>query len=351
MSDLVWTGQDVAPADVEAALRELLIRQHAEMKIDAPARVLNLVAVVDRQWRGEIENRLERVGRYHASRTVLCAVERGRTTMDATARIIAPEEAQSGEFALTHEHVVIDLGPSHLENLFTVVDPLVVTDLPTMVWTPHGHEDAVDRLLPLAQIVLRDSVQEPDIADAIHRARDLADKVYVVDLAWLRSTPWRERVAATFDPPKFRPELAAISSVCIRHHPDSGAAGMLFIGWLATRLGWTVGPLYARNGGYQGRARGKRQEVELKLDVKADQSVPGLAGITIQTAQGTMIELDRGPGGLHAHRRTRKGKEVEWTVLGASRGEAGILGEGIRQAMLRDPTYRPALDAAATMVS
>ena len=26
-------------------------------------------------------------------------------------------------------------------------------------------------------------------------------------------------------------------------------------------------------------------------------------------------------------------------MLGASRGEAGILGEGIRQALLRDPTY------------
>jgi hypothetical protein len=37
-------------------------------------------------------------------------------------------------------------------------------------------------------------------------------------------------------------------------------------------------------------------------------------------------------------------------VLGASRGEAGILGEGIRQALLRDPTYRPALAAAEAMV-
>jgi hypothetical protein len=36
-------------------------------------------------------------------------------------------------------------------------------------------------------------------------------------------------------------------------------------------------------------------------------------------------------------------------VLGASRGEAGILGEGIRQALLREPTYRPALAAADAM--
>ena len=36
----------------------------------------------------------------------------------------------------------------------------------------------------------------------------------------------------------------------------------------------------------------------------------------------------------------------EWKILGASRGEGGILGEGVRQALLRDPTYGPALDAA-----
>jgi hypothetical protein len=37
-------------------------------------------------------------------------------------------------------------------------------------------------------------------------------------------------------------------------------------------------------------------------------------------------------------------------VLGASRGESGILGEGIRQALLRDPTYEPALEAATAML-
>ena len=62
------------------------------------------------------------------------------------------------------------------------------------------------------------------------------------------------------------------------------------------------------------------------------------------------LSLDRGPGGLAAKRRTRKGTESSWTVMGASRGEAGILGEGIRQALLRDPTYRPALEAAEAML-
>ena len=38
-------------------------------------------------------------------------------------------------------------------------------------------------------------------------------------------------------------------------------------------------------------------------------------------------------------------------MLGASRGEAGILGEGIRQALLRDPAYKRALERAKAMLA
>ena len=79
-------------------------------------------------------------------------------------------------------------------------------------------------------------------------------------------------------------------------------------------------------------------------------SSPGLAGVTIELASGQAVSLDRSPGGLRAMRRERDGTERAWTVMGASRGEGGILGEGVRQALLRDPTYRPALKSAEAMV-
>ena len=73
--------------------------------------------------------------------------------------------------------------------------------------------------------------------------------------------------------------------------------------------------------------------------------------MTLECASGAAISLDRAPGGLRAIRRARDGSEQAWTVLGASRGEAGILGEGVRQALLRDHTYKPALEAARRMVA
>jgi glucose-6-phosphate dehydrogenase assembly protein OpcA len=350
MAGTVWSERDTTPAAIEEALRQLITEQCARHDAYAPARVLNLVVVVDREWRGEIMNRLDRVGRYHPSRTILCAVEPGRATIDATVAITAVDDPKPGQLALTRERVVLDLGPHHLAKLDTIVDPLVVTDIATVVWSPHGHPEAVDALLHLAQVVLVDSVNEPDSAAAIRRARELAGEAYVVDLAWLRSTPWRERVAATFDPAAWRDELGRIDSVTVRHQPQSAIAGLLFCGWLASRLGWQPGGLVAANGSLRGQAHGRRQDVQIELAPDPTMSVPGLAGIEIGTASGMRIGLYRGPGGLSARRSDRKGRESAWTVLGASRGEAGILGEGIRQALLRDTAYRRALDQAEAMV-
>jgi glucose-6-phosphate dehydrogenase assembly protein OpcA len=345
--DTVWRARDTKPGDIDAALRASLSEIHRDNAGYVPARVLNLVCVVDKQYSGEIANRLRRVGRYHPSRTIVCSVDPKRTTLDAVATISAPSEVRDGDIGLLRETIVVECGERHLPHLDRIVDPLVVTDLLTCVWAPHGHAQAVDALLDLSQIVLLDSVDEPDPADALARARQLSEKVYVVDLAWLRSTPWRERIAATFDPDTVRPELGTIDGVTIRHHPDSAASALLLVGWLASRLDWRVAPLFEQRGGVmEGKVHARRQDVKVRLEPDPRLHVRGLAGLTLTTASGRTYSLDRGPGGLRAHFENKRGEQRDWTIVGASRGESGILGEGIRQALLRDGTYTPALAAA-----
>ena len=346
-----WEERDTTPGQIEAALRTLLAARHQESQAYVPARVLNLVVIADREFRGEVENRLGRVGRYHPSRLIVCSVSEGQSTIDATARIGTEDaEAQPGHIVVGRERVGIHLGPQHLEALDTIVDPLLISDLTTLVWAPHGHQEGVDALRRIVQSVLIDTQDEPTLAGALARADDLLASAYVVDLAWLRSTPWRERVAAAFDPPTARAALPRIASVTVRHREDSLASAVLFCGWLSSRLGWKPGSLSPASGKLTGHARGRRQEVRLELE-PTDQDAPGLAGVTIETASGEAVSLDRAPGGLRSLRRSRDGSERGWTVLGASRGEGGILGEGVRQALLRDPTYKPALRCARTMVS
>jgi hypothetical protein len=105
-----------------------------------------------------------------------------------------------------------------------------------------------------------------------------------------------------------------------------------------------------QNGTMLVRASTRKHEVRLRLEADERQEVPGLAGISLVTSTGMSLSLDRGPGGLSAKRTMRDGRESAYVVLGASRGETGILGEGIRQALLRDPTYGPALAAASAML-
>src|ERR687887_1642585 len=169
VSDIVWSAQATTPGDIEAALRAMLKERHSENASYVPARTLNLVCIVDKHWSGEIANRLRQVGRSHAARTIVCAVEPKRTTMDAVATIASDVHPRPGEFALLRETVIVDVGEQHLQHVDTIVDPLVVTDLPTVVWAPHGHQEAVQALLPLAQVVLFDSVDEPEMRDALDR--------------------------------------------------------------------------------------------------------------------------------------------------------------------------------------
>ena len=127
------------------------------------------------------------------------------------------------------------------------------------------------------------------------------------------------------------------------------AAALLFCGWLCSRLRWRPARLADVRGALSGQAQAGRHDVEIHLQ-PVDMDPPGLEGVTIELASGAAVSLDRAPGGLRVRRRGAQGVERVRALLGASRGEAGILGEGVRQALLRDPTYRSALRCAQKML-
>ena len=328
-------------------MRDLIAERHAESSGFVVARALNLVCIVDREWSGEIANRLRGIGRFHASRTIVCAYEPGRTTLDATANIATTGTPEQGEFALMRETIVVNVGPEHLKQLDRIVDPLVVTDVATVIWAPHGHPEAVDSLLSIAQVVLLDSVDDPDPRAALERVCQLAARAYVVDLAWLRTTPWRERIAARVrhaEPPcRARDDL-----VGDRAHPR-GLGGLRApparLADLATRLAPRrddVAPGHVARPRAGAARRGRDRACRPRRRCRCPASPASTSG----RPRGPGSRLERGTGGLTAKRTERDGTQRTWTVLGASRGEPGILGEGLRQALVRDPTFSEALNAA-----
>jgi glucose-6-phosphate dehydrogenase assembly protein OpcA len=197
--------------------------------------------------------------------------------------------------------------------------------------------------------VLVDSQDGPDAVTTLARATELAQDTYVVDLAWLRSTPWRERVTALFDPADMRPQLDAIAGVTVRHREDSLAEALLFGGWLCSRLRWQPSRMAGARGALSGHAESAQRDVRIHLQT-VETEAPGLEGVTIELASGAAVAFDRAPSGLRTTRRGAAGHKRVGALFGVSRGEAGILGEAMRQALLRDPSYRPALRCARMMV-
>jgi glucose-6-phosphate dehydrogenase assembly protein OpcA len=351
MSEARWAEHDTSPERIDAALRELLRERHAENEALVPARVLNLIVIADREWRGEVVNRLERVGRFHPSRTILCTIEDDRRTIDGYATV-SGEESRGGAVGVLRESVEIALGAVHTGRIETIIDPILISELPTVVWSPHSRDEALEALLPLADVILIDT-DDPVYFDgpgaALARAADLLDSdVDVVDLAWLRTIAWRERLAGSFSDPSRAGLLEGLRRIYIRHHHGSIVSSLLLTGWLASRLGWEPSAFEPAAGGVR-RATARRVGGAGSIGIEFNsvaQSTRGLAGVTVTGGSGFSLSFERAPGGLIAREQSAGSKPREWQLFGASRGEDGILGEGVRQALIRDHVYGPALHAA-----
>jgi glucose-6-phosphate dehydrogenase assembly protein OpcA len=344
----VWQQDDVDPGAVEGAMIALERERFGRRDGKLPARALNLVVVVDADYTGEVVRRLDAVGRNAPSRTVLVRVHAGRTGLSARVTIATVNDGTPDEAST--ELVTLDVAERHLSRLDSIVDPMVMTDVPTLLWAPHGHVVALESLGDLGQTVLLDTGDAAELTAGLDGAQQLIDRhgLSIVDLSWLRATPWRLRLAAHYEPAPRRPELWSIADVHVRHHPGSETAAWLFLGWLGDRLGWTA---------ELGRTRdASGAEVGLRLS-PADVGVQGLAGATVTTRDGAVFSLDRARGGLRAGRTDvyssvgeHTSTERHWTVLGASRGEAGVLGRALRRTLVPDDGYIGALATARRLL-
>lgn len=337
----VWAGRAVTPDDIERAMRNLERERYLMTGGALPARALNLIVIVDATYEGEVLRRLDAVGRNAPSRTIVLRVTPHRTLLNARITLTSSDPSGQRPDATIHERVTIDVGDRHVDRLESIVDPVVRTDVPTLVWAPHGHRGAFAAVVALSQAVLLDTTDadRPGAGlDLVYRLQ-AAHALTVVDLAWLRVSPWRLRLAAHYAQARRRPELAAIRELEIRHDRRSAVAAWLLAGWFADRLGWVVGR--------DGVATADGAPVRVAL-VPVDVGVQGLAGTTVVSVDGDRFSLDRCPGGLRA-RQIAGARDDEWMVLGASRGEAGVLSAAFRRTLVPDDGYVGALAAARTL--
>ncbi len=183
------------------------------------------------------------------------------------------------------ETVTIEASTDDGGSLASLVSPLLVAELPDILWWPSGDFSRNPLFLDLQRIVDRvivDSAQlGRDVAGvASLRAlmdTDEANAPIVGDFTWLRLAPWRQLIAQFFDPPDVQECLATIEEITIsyadiRSDGSSGlASALLTVGWLASRLGWEIlDPLERRRAGgwtapLRAQSNGRGREISLRL--------------------------------------------------------------------------------------
>ena len=101
------------------------------------------------------------------------------------------------------EGIEITAGATELNHVAQLLLPLIVSDLPAVLWCRGSRvftENAFTPLLPLVQKVIVDSAPAPDGRAAIAAIRELRKQGRLVaDLAWTKLTGLRELIASLFD--------------------------------------------------------------------------------------------------------------------------------------------------------
>lgn len=184
-----------------------------------------------------------------------------------------PIQKGASEHIICSEYITLTGTKSALNRIGDLVAALLIPDLPKFLWwkaTPNPEHELFKRLIEAAQCIILDSSYFSDPEAEFTKIQDLVDSgISVADLNWHRLLPWQELTAATFDPPERRTSLSQVDRIVIDYEQGNAAQALLFLGWMASRLGWKPIELIEIGGDYEIRhvkfVNSDQLEVEAEL--------------------------------------------------------------------------------------
>jgi glucose-6-phosphate dehydrogenase assembly protein OpcA len=226
-----WSAEGVRLDDVERALCRLReASAHGEEGPDLRTSVMTHIAWVPEEWQEAALETLEGLDERHPSRAILLFPEpRAPDGIDAKASVLAytlPDQRR---------HVAADVVELTLKGRrsrvpASIVTPLLLPDLPVFVrWRgrpPFGAPE-LDQLVELADRLIVDSGEWPDVPGAYAELAELFERVECSDIAWRRTLEVRRALAAQW------PGIAEVREVRVSAQEAEVA---LLRGWLRSRL-------------------------------------------------------------------------------------------------------------------
>jgi len=231
LKELTWFGEDVRLADVDTALARL----RAEASNDRPSMrtsVMTHVAWVPDGWVEQARAALEGMAERHPSRTILLFPEPHAqdNRIDARAEV-ERWEVPDTDRGLVTEVVELTLRGSRAEAPASVVEPLLISDLPVFLrWRgePPWGTQALGQLVDLTDRLIVNSIEWVDVPAPYPRLAELFPRCAASDIAWARTSRWRSHLATLW------PAIADVHTVRVR---GTAAQACLLCGWLRSRLG------------------------------------------------------------------------------------------------------------------
>jgi glucose-6-phosphate dehydrogenase assembly protein OpcA len=222
--------------DVE---RELGRLREASTALDEAPRlrtsVMTHIAWVPERWAEAVRGVMSELGERHPSRVILLfpLPDERRDAIDAEVDLRCfMREGEEKE--VCSEVVALRLCGSRAHAPASIVQPLLVSDLPVFLrWRGDLPFRAAEfeQLVEIADRLVVDSREWGDPADAFARLAGRLEDVAVSDIAWARTRPWREAVAALW------PDIAHTRTIRVA---GPKAEALLLSRWLSARLGRTV---------------------------------------------------------------------------------------------------------------
>lgn len=214
---------------------------------EARASVLNLITVVKNEAQlGSIMKVLDGLSITNPSRTLILLAQEHRSGEKLEAEVSAQTRTESGHHVTT-EQVVLHAHGEVARHLSSVVTPLLISELPVMLWWPGLPDFASDLFNDLCDLCDRlvvdsdDGFEREHLQSLLECARRSSGHTSISDFNWARLVPWRHLMAQFFDMPDMLPRLGHAHGATISYGAERPVAqAWLLAGWLKSRLA-TIG--------------------------------------------------------------------------------------------------------------
>jgi glucose-6-phosphate dehydrogenase assembly protein OpcA len=229
-------AENVTIRDVE---RELGSLREASTRPDQAPRlrtsVMTHLAWVPERWAEAVKGVMSELGERHPSRVILLypLPDDSRDAIDADVDLRCFMR-EGEETEVCSEVIALRLCGSRANAPASIVQPLLVSDIPVFLrWRgdlPFGAAE-LEQLVEIADRLVVDSREWGDPAGALGLLPDLFGRTVVSDIAWSRTHPWREAVAALW------PDVADARALRVA---GPKAEALLLSRWLSSRLDHNV---------------------------------------------------------------------------------------------------------------